>query len=265
MEHFKILNDIPIELKKGIIKSIQDAIGDDIILDRKNNELDTHNGDPNRIWDFINRNLEKNLESEDYIVRTTKRGRWEMKFIVDKRSGILYTLMREERFNSLKKEVPKRKTIHYIQAIADTFNTGLKAREQQLSLFKEQNYYSEDAIKKIVDKVLTDLLTPKNIISNHVIVLFQGKSHELESVRCCIINGDLGIVEEESWNEYIEMHESVVMHEVKEANEQANNPTLGLRYKQKAKDKIGQTNNSEYKKEKKKKYVDMNNTKDETD
>lgn len=265
MEHSKILNNIPIELKKGIIKSIQDAIGDDIILDSKNNELDTHNGDPTRIWDFINRNLGKNLESKDYIVRTTKRGRWEMKFIVDKRSGILYTLMREERFNSLKKEVPKRKTIHYAQAIADTFNTGLKAKEQQLSLFKEQNYYSKDAVKKIVDKVLTDLLIPENIISNHVIVLFEGKCHELETVRCCIINGDLGIVEEDSWNEYIEMRESVVMHEVKDATEQANNPTLGLRYKQKAKDKIGQTNNSEYKKEKKKKHGNMNNTKDETD
>lgn len=260
MENIKLLKNISIELKKGIIKSIQDAIGDDILLDVKNNELDTHNGDPTRIWDFINRNLRKNLRGESFITATTRRGRWEMKFIVDKNSGILYTLMREERFSSLIKEVEGRKTVHYVQAIAETFNRGLKSKQHQLSLFKEQKYYNEDVVNTIVDKILDDLQIPKNIIKNHAIVLFEGRSHELETVRCCIINSDLEVVEESGWNEYIEARDSVVMHEVKVDDVEFNNPTMTLRYTQKAKDKIGQTSNTRYREEDKK--YGSNNTKD---
>ncbi|MBE6060555.1 MAG: hypothetical protein E7215_10355, partial [Clostridium sulfidigenes] len=50
-----LINKSP-DFIKRIEKSLSNAIGDDIKIDIKINELDTRNSVPNRIWDFINRN-----------------------------------------------------------------------------------------------------------------------------------------------------------------------------------------------------------------
>lgn len=241
MKHTELLNNVPEKFKKDIIESLQNAIGDDIKLDVKINELDTDNGNPMRIWDFINRNIGKRFSKDDFIVTgVTKRGSWKMKFIFDKKLGILYTLMREERFESVRKEVPKRKTIHYSQALAETFNKGLAAKEEQLCLFKNQNYYDSDKVNEIVSKIITDLSIPENIVKNHAMILFKSNNYELESIRCCIVNSNLSIVQEDDWSNYIEFNESTIMDVVETPAAKNENPSNGLKLRQKAKDKIGQ-------------------------
>ncbi len=237
----KILSNISGQFKKAIIQSLQSAVGDDIKLDMKINDLDTRNGNANRIWDFINRNVSKKLSYSDYIITgVTKRGSWEMKFIFDKENGILYTLMREKRFDAIRKEVSKRKTFHYVQAIADTFNDGLVGGEEQLSLFKEQYYYDKDKIKSVIDKILKDLSIPESIVRNHALILFDSNSYELESVRCCVVNSNLSIVEDENWSEYVTISDSTIMDSVKIPESKYDNPSNGLKFTQKAKDKKDQ-------------------------
>lgn len=170
-----------------------------------------------------------------------------MKFIFDKKLGILYTLMREERFESVRKEVPKRKTIHYCQALAEAFNKGLTAKEEQMCLFKNQDYYDTDKVNEIVDKIIMDLSIPENIVKNHAIILFEGKNYELESIRCCVVNSNLSIVEEEDWSCSVEFNESTIMDVVENPEIKSENPSNGLKFRQKAKDKIGQKGLSERK------------------
>lgn len=240
MVNNEILGNIDDDFGKAIVHSLQSAVGDDIILDVKVNDLDTRNGNANRIWDFINRNVTKNLSYNSYIITgVTKRGSWEMKFIFDKTNGNLYTLMREKRFEQVKKEVPRRKTFHYVQAIAETFNTGLVAVGEQLSLFKEQHYYDKDKIKEVIDKILNDLSIPENIVKNHALILFESNNYELETVRCCVVNSNLSIVEELDWSKFITIGESTIMDSVVDSELKYNNPSSGLKFTQKAKDKKG--------------------------
>lgn len=248
MRSIKLLENISEKFKKDIIESVQSAIGDDIKLDMKVNELDTDNGNPMRIWDFINRNIGKKFSEDDFIITgVTQRGSWKMKFIFDKKLGILYTLMREERFESVRKEVPKRKTIHYCQALAEAFNKGLTAKEEQMCLFKNQDYYDTDKVNEIVNKIIMDLSIPENIVKNHAIILFEGKNYELESIRCCVVNSNLSIVEEADWSHSIEFNESTIMDVVEDSEVKSENPSNGLKFRQKAKDKIGQKSLAERK------------------
>lgn len=240
------------EFIKAIEKSLSSAIGDDIKVDRKINELDTGNSTPTRIWDFINRNIGKNL-SDDYIARVTKRGQWEIKPIFEKSTGILYTLMREERFKELKREVAKRTSAHYIQALAEVLNKNIVNPHEQLKLFSVGKGFDEEEVNKVADKIFCDLQIPNNIVERHAIILFSSSSYELVSLRCCMIKSDLSIVVEENWSQYIEVHESVMTQFEVAVEPKQNNPSNGLKLKQKAKDKIGQRKQVEHAKEEKEK------------
>lgn len=247
-EYRVLINESP-DFIKRIEKSLSSAIGDDIQIDIKVNELDTGNSTPNRIWDFINRNIGKNLPGEQYIAKPTKRGRWEMKPIFEKSTGILYTLMREERLEELRKEVTKRRSAHYAQALAEILNNDLISCEEQLSFLNRQSYYDEEKIKQIVHKIFKDLSIPDNIVKHHAIILFSSNNYELLSLRCCIVKSDLNIVEEYNWSSYIEVNESTVAELIVVPEPSYANPTNGLKLKQKAKDKIGQGELSDIKKE----------------
>lgn len=252
MEDYSVLINESHDFIKAIEKSLSSAIGDDIKLDIKVNELDTCNSKPNRIWDFINRNISKNLSKEHYIAKPTKRGSWEIKPIFEKSTGILFTLMREERFKELKKEVTKRNSAHYAQALAEVLNNDLTLCQEQLSLFQQQSYYDEEKIKNIVYKIFNDLEIPDNIVKHHAIILFSSNNYELMSLRCCIIKSDLNIVAESDWSSYIEVNESAVTELIVASEPRYVNPTNGLKLKQKAKDKIGQAKLSGVKNEEKK-------------
>ncbi|MBX4266484.1 DUF5986 family protein [Clostridium estertheticum] len=239
MDGYGVLIDKSSDFIKKIEKSLANAIGDDIRIDIKINGLDTTNSMPTRIWDFINRNIGKNFPSEDYIAKPTKRGIWEMKPIFEKSTGILYTLMREERLNELKKEVTKRSSAHYSQALAQVLNKDLISCEEQLSIFEEQSYYDEEKINQIVHKIFNDLSIPDNIIKQHAIILFSSNNYELVALKCRVVKSDLSTVAESDWSNYIEVGESTVAELTVETEPSYKNPANGLKFKQKAKDKIG--------------------------
>ena len=248
MEEHRVLIDKSPDFIKRIERSLSDALGDDIKIDIKINELDTGNSIPDRIWDFINRNIGKNFPDEQYIAKPTKRGRWELKPIFEKSTGILYTLMREERLEELRKEVTKRKSMHYAQALAEALNKDLIPKQEQLSFLQQQNYYDEEKVKQIVHKIFDDLSIPDNIVKRHALILFRSNNYELTSLRCCIVKSDLSIVEEADWNSYIEANESAVA-ELTVTEPSYINPTNGLKFKQKAKDRIDQGELGNVKKE----------------
>ncbi|MBN2796617.1 MAG: hypothetical protein JXR88_14500 [Clostridia bacterium] len=221
---------------KAVVKSIYDAVSDDIKMDVINNGLDTNNGTPTRIWDFINRNIGINLPNTNYITKPTKRGRWELKPIYDKTDGIIYTLMREERFEQLKREVSKKSTSHYVQALAHHLNQDIEYDNNQLSLFVKEICQDEEKIMEIVSRINRDLGVSENVVKNHVLVLFSSKKNILVSVRACVIKGDLSIVEEANWNKYIDLddvHFDAVIN-----IDEVITPEDSLRFKAKATQKL---------------------------
>lgn len=226
------------EFIKRVEKSISSAVGDDIKIDMKVNDLDTGNSIPKRIWDFINRNIGKNFPEDDYIAKPTKRGIWEFKPIFEKCTGTIYTLMREERLSQLRKELPRRRTLHYKQALAEGLNKDILPN--QISFLEQQKYYNEDNLYKVLHKIFDDLDIPDNIVKHHAIILFRSINYELISLKCCLIKSDLNIIEECNWSNYIEVNESTVPELNLDSDPNYMNPTKGLKLKQKAKDKINQ-------------------------
>ena len=234
------LKSITQEFKEKFASAIKDAVGDDIKEDIKINRLVTHNGDSRRIWDFINRNLSKVYNIDECVANPTKRGPWEMLPVFDKNTGILMTVMRESRFKELGRNKGKRKTIHYMDAFASTLNPNLLPSngEQELFSISESNDRIEEK-KKIVENILQDLGASLSIVKRYVLILFESRGFDLISLRACIINSRLEVVDQDDWSSYIDVSESNVVETINDTNAVADTSNLGLKYTEKAKRRKG--------------------------
>jgi len=228
-------------------KCLADAVGDDIRADIKRNGYITGNGNHFRIWDFLNTNLCKRLNKQNVVAWPTKRGAWAMVPIFDGSTGILYSVMREARFAHLKKKLSKRFSAHYIDALAHTLNIDLHAKPAQKPLFIFDDpplRFSDISMQEILQSILRDLKIPGEIVKRHAIILFSSQNNELVSLRCCVVDRNLDVVDEKNWSDFITMHESVVVEEVSEALPA---PSAKLQFTQKAKDRIDQKHSAKRK------------------
>lgn len=230
------------DFKRTIAHCINDAIGDDIISDVKSNELITQNSTPSRIWDLIHRNIHKRFAAYDVISNPTKRGPWVMMPVFERSSGIIYSLMREDRFNSLRKTRLKRRNAHYVDAFSKSLNKDLLAPQEQLSLFPavQHQFDNEKQIEEIISRIFLDLRVPNELVKRHALILFNSKDNIITSLRCCIIDSNLNIVEAADWSRYISTVESTVVEVASNSSSAFTNPAAGLKFKQKAKDRINQ-------------------------
>lgn len=231
---------------KGIIaECVSDAVGNDIRVDIKRNGYVTGNGNPFRIWDFLNTNLSQRFDQKDVFARPTKRGPWSMIAIFDNETGFLYCIMREARFEQLKRELPKRRSAHrnahYEDALVQTLNMDLRALQPTLFVMDESALRFDDAyVQGIVQNILHDLNVPNEIVRRHALILFSSAHYELTSLRCCVLDSNLNIVCGENWNSYIKVCENIVVDEMPDPSPANLAPAVELPLKQKAKDRIGQ-------------------------
>jgi len=221
-----------------VADSITRAVGDDIIEDIQAHHLVTGNGNATRTWDYINTNIYYGFKSSDVIANPTKRGPWELLPFFERATGNIYSAMREERFSTIKKQRPGRKNAHYLDALTNSLNGDLVANIGQ-ARFLDFAPFEDEKIHEIVEKIFSDLNIPGNIIKHHGLILFSSQNFQLFSLRCCVINGDLEIVEEADWSNYIKAGDSVVTEKVNK-DDIGNDPSAGLNFKQKAKDRIDQ-------------------------
>ena len=226
--------DFDKDMKSKCVKSLENAFGDDILEDNIKNNFLTHNGDAGRKWDYLNRNLARELGYIDCTIEQTHRGPWEMLIIYDHKTKCIITFMREERFADLKKGLHNRNKMHYADMLSKTFNSKLEPENEQLS-FQEHKFNDEDNIKENVKALLGNLADESTIIKNHVMVLFDVVGSRLVHVRAVMVTPNLEIAKdsEDDWSRYISATESIVVEKV---NEKAplNNPTKGLKLKKKA-------------------------------
>lgn len=219
---------------RNIVSSINSAVTDDIMQDTRqaNMNRNSMNSYPSRIWDLINRNVcNAFMYNPEVIVKYTKRGPWNLIVIFDKATGMLLTLMREERFYEVKRDSKNHK--HYVYELAKMFNADLEIQQQSL-LVSEENI---EKIKKSVERICNDLLISTDIIQHHAMVLFSAQDELLHSVRCCMINCNFEECENIFWNEYIGVSESVIVEQTSNNEHKQNDPTMGLGFTPKARKK----------------------------
>ena len=228
------LKDISENIAKGIVVCIEDAVGDNIRADIISNRLTTTNSVPSRIWDYINRNM-KELGFDDCVVSDTNRGPWKMTVVYDNKTHCVFTIMREKRFNQLRKAQKKRNKMHYVDMLAKQFNSNLACTYQQTSLFAEHHFDDEERILDLVQQLLKDLVDDIDLVNNHVLVLFETIEFELISIRAVMITSSLDVADnaELSWSQYIS-NNSAVVEKVSSVDFSSSSPNKGLKLSAKA-------------------------------
>ncbi|MEA5014561.1 MAG: DUF5986 family protein [Candidatus Limiplasma sp.] len=219
-----------------IASCIQRACGDLILEDVRVHDLITKNSIPTRIWDFIYSRLhlkatQSNGRFEAVIV---KRGPWEMILLLDTVTGLLFSIMREERYKQLCMESPESRRFHYARCLAGEFNSELPPLAKQIKLPGIDDSYEQAVIEKIVTSMLDSSGFPTDLIKHHALVLFSARDFEVQSIRCVMVDRDFDIIEQVSWNNLLLLTESVVSDTVNEQDSPHDNPTRGLKLTPKA-------------------------------
>lgn len=225
----------PSELIAKIVQCVEDAVGDDIRADIRQHDLQTRNSIPSRIWDLLNTNLVKTLDTEDCTIAKAHRGPWEMLIVFEKTTQCILTFMREKRFAELHNRQHTRAHMHYIDMLAKQFNENLLSDQQQIS-FIPHTFSDEDRLAELVQTMMHDLESEMDIVHHHVLVLFETVGYQLTHIRAVMVTPSLDIAQnsEQDWSQYITADESAVVEEVTDPGSTGNQPNRGLRLTAKA-------------------------------
>lgn len=212
-----------------IVRCVEDAVGDDIQADIQLNDLQTRNSVPSRIWDLLNTNIVKTLETEDCTIAKAHRGPWEMLVIFEKTSQCIFTFMREKRFAELRRRQRQRKRMHYIDMLPRQLNKELLADQQQLS-FIPHEFSDEEKLAELAQGLLHDLGGDVDIVRHHVLVLFDTVGYQLTHIRAVMVTPSLDIAQgsEHDWSQYIRAEESTIVEKVVDPTAPENHPNRGL-------------------------------------
>lgn len=241
----------PPELIAKMARCVEDAVGDDILADIRHHDLRTTNSVPSRIWDFLNSNLIKALETKDCTVAEAHRGPWQMIVIFERTTQHIFTFMREKRFAELCRFQRRRVHMHYLDMLTMQFNKDLLAAEQQISLFPH-TFADENMLAERIQALLHDLEDEIPVVRNHVLILFETTGYQLSHIRAVKVTPSLDIASSEDWSEFISANVSSVVEKVSHPDAPKNKPEQGLKLKSKAiarkKDKPQEKNIQEAKK-----------------
>lgn len=224
--------------KYSVVKCLSDAIGDDVKACLQREHINDRKSNAKKFlkWDLINRNFITNFSSDVLTAEYAKRGAWYFVPLFNKKTGTLFTVMREDRFTELQRKQEKRKKAHYIDALVKSFNIDLD-QNKQMNLFGEEQF-DENEVKVIVEGILRDFQIDSSVVHRYATILFEEYNSELVSIRCCVLDSSLQIVDEENWNEFIHYNESVVVDTVEKDSEEREMPKIKL--KDKARKRMGQ-------------------------
>lgn len=219
----------PPELIAKIVRCVEDAVGDDIRADIRQHDLQTRNSIPSRIWDMLNTNIIKTLDTENCTIAKAHRGPWGMLIIYEKSTQCILTFMREKRFAQLRSHQCKRKHFHYVDMLAKQFNGDLLSDQQQLS-FIPHTFSDEDRLAELVQTMLHDLEGNAEVVRHHVLVLFETIGYQLTHIRAVMVTPSLDIAQngEQDWSQYIAADESAVVETVTNPTAPGNQPNRGL-------------------------------------
>jgi hypothetical protein len=234
-------NFLPEEDIIALIENLAGAVGDELTAGLRKLGIDEHYSDSKKFlkWDLFNLSCVTKFNKGNMVARYARRGGWIMVPLVDFRTGFIFSVMREDRFKQLSRDKTKRDKLHYIDAFVHSFNFDIASAHQMN--FINPNQFEEEQVANIVNCILKDMQIEKDMINRYAVILFEEFNHEITSIKCCIINSELNIVEEEDWSHYISHREPLVTEQIS----QNENPSLkqSLSLSEKAEKKIRQRKN----------------------
>lgn len=234
------------EVITQIVAAINIAISENISEDYQRSELERlhSNSFYLRIWDYINNNLSK-IYLPNIIGGFTKLRFWNAYSLFDKKTGLIYSFLREKRFREIAKKIKKNQN-HYVKELAAQGNPNLQPT--QMTFFSMEPDSTKS--KCTFEKVCSDLMITSDMVKGHRVILFDGYNGILTSVRCCMIDWSFEIHDSIDLTPYINVYESVIVEEISEPILKTNNPSQGLKLKPKAKEKIALKDNLDFEKKK---------------
>ena len=222
------------DLIAKIVRCVEDAVGDDIREDIYRNNLQTRNSVPSRIWDLLNTNVIRTLDTEECLISKVHRGPWEMLIVLEKTTQCVFTFMREKRFAAIRKSQHRRPHMHYVDILARQFNSELPSDQQMC--FLPHTFVDEDRLSELVQTLLHDFEDDVDLVRNHVLVLFETSGYHLTHIRAVMVTPSLEIAHgaEQDWSQFISANESVVVDKVTIPSTLEDQPDRGLKLKAKA-------------------------------
>ena len=177
----------------------------------------TKNSWPTRFWDEINKYMVDNLMGPAGLMNcevfVASRGPWLLGIAYS--DGVVYSFMREKRFEQLKHEYRRNSELtHYTISLARVLNVGLPLREQRLFNNDDDNVLEKS--RDIVYNVLQRLVSQDKVIKSYVLILFDADETSLYSARMVLVNGALEICSERSLDKYIPIHEPIITESANE-------------------------------------------------
>ncbi|MDU6036941.1 MAG: DUF5986 family protein [Clostridium butyricum] len=204
------------EFRRSIMYCIEKVFSDDIPRYLEEFDLDTKNGIPHQVFDLISGNMKKHLMKNKYLeILSFKRAGWDGRIIIDHANKRVYSIMRTNRLNSIKKE--KRKSPHYSQSIASILNEEIIIKNGQFSFGDIcEECFDYDDYEKDFNKIFNGKIKKEDGY-NYCVVLFEEKNKELKDAKICLLDKHLDIADEISLYEYIKPDfEALLRNEIAE-------------------------------------------------
>ena len=193
-----VLEKIHNEDIQAIFECISQALEDDRQEALAYLKLRTYVSDPFLKWDLIYRNLMNVFGNDNIKYSVAKRGMWTILLLYDEHNKILFSFMREARFNDIKNRSNFARP-QYIQALVN-LNAELQASQKQLSLFPNESKFSQTELEKCLDELCAGFVGDVDTrISKHVLVVFSDKNGIINSLKAYVLDRDLDIVFEQDW------------------------------------------------------------------
>lgn len=193
-----LLDSLSTETKQKIFECLSQAIGEDRQEADTVLGLKTNVSGPFLNWDLIYRNLINTFSNSEIHFSASKRGMWEVLLLLDKKSGLLLSFMRDQRFETIKKSKTNRQP-QYIRALV-SLNAELQSTQKQQRLFDFDEYEDEPQINQILDNLCIGFEDPvRGADVKHTLVVFSNQFGRLSSLKAYVLDRDLDIVFEQNW------------------------------------------------------------------
>lgn len=183
--------------REVVLQGILDGYTDDLELIKLEHNLETFSSKYPLARDLANSNIINSLDRDRYVFPRFKRGAHEFILIYDKKEKVIYSIMKEKTFKTLKIS-PNGNKIHYLEALG-LINYERTPLTSQLMLFDDEHRMNNT--KELLEKLLSSEILEEAKVHN--LIIFDIKNNEMKSVKSIQLNSNLDIISYESWNDYI--------------------------------------------------------------
>lgn len=212
------LNETSEHFRRVIVYCINKALQDDRRRYMSEFQPDSTNAIPHLIGDWINKNIKIHLACEEIEVVDFKRKNWSGRILIERDRRCTYTVMRAERLREVTRDIAngKRTTLHYLQTLIYTFNSGFKPPVEQITIFNDiESSIDTEYLEKDFDDIFHGAIGSDEGYC-HCVVLYDTDHFNLTEAAIVVLDKNFNEVERLSLNEYIKPDFALLTKQISE-------------------------------------------------